>query len=126
MIEVSVAGRSEYFAGTTMVYESLDIFRRFAGVLKGFPSTPQDTRSFELGSVDGRYEGGGVAFKFSCIDSLGHAVVRVKIISRDEVPQSADFGLRIVAGDVDTFVSELIQIDETLMGKAMLKMSTES
>ena len=114
LIEFQVRASNGRFAGQAELYAPLEILAEFAGVLRGFPTSHTDTRKFELGTFDEAYGGGGVSFHFYCIDSLGHAMAKVKF--RDDSRRwlgaidVADFHISVEAAAIDSFTGELEKI----------------
>ena len=56
-----------------------DNLSEFADALIRFPSRPDDSRDFELGTFNPDHADGGARMHFFCADAAGHAVVEVKL-----------------------------------------------
>jgi hypothetical protein len=67
------------FSGQAEIYLNHDKLSEVAEALSGFPSHAKDSRDFELGTFNPDYADGGIRMYFSCTDSVGHAVVEVKL-----------------------------------------------
>src|SRR5687767_14654306 len=79
LIELRISASNGVFAGQADVYADSGAPAEFAVALRGFPKTQGDVREFELGSFDAAYAGGGAAFRFYCLDSVGHAAAEVRL-----------------------------------------------
>jgi hypothetical protein len=111
LLEFKVRASNGEFAGQVNVYADFDRLSEFADVLGGFPSGREDTREFEMGTFDANYAGGGVGFRFFCVDSSGHALVEVRLrsglYSEARMSDGATFYIPIVAAGIDTFIEGL-------------------
>src|SRR5262249_7968304 len=67
------------FSGSAEIYLDHDDLTRMADTLKGFPNTPSDVRNLELGTFNPKHADGGVRLRCYCKDSVGHAVMEVKL-----------------------------------------------
>jgi hypothetical protein len=80
-------------------------------VLHGFPKSQSDTRSFELGTFDAAYSGGGAGFRFYCTDAVGHAAAEVRLRTDSSyeggVSDAAMLHMSVEAAAIDSFVVQL-------------------
>lgn len=110
-IKLRVMASNGVFAGQSDMYASSEALREFAGVLRGFPASSNDTRSFELSSVDAAYADGGAGFRFYCLDSVGHAAAEVSLRSAPEiksgVSEAVVLHIPVEAAAVDSFTAQL-------------------
>ena len=120
--ELGILASNGKFAGVAYPYLSIDGLAESVRVLAGFPGSISDVREIQFGDFGPETAGGCVNLSFFCKDSAGHAVVEVRMESKDEGsvetpwdrdPQSAHFFGEIEAGAVDEFVNELRAIDQT-------------
>lgn len=81
MIEVRVSAWNGAFGGAADIYVGNGVLEEAAAKLSGFPSNLTDTREILLGSFEPEFAGGGVRFKFHCVDQSGHAYVDSQIQS---------------------------------------------
>ena len=122
--EIRISGSNGDFSGAADVYEGIGDLAEAAAQLEGFPLDPRDHRSLEFGSPGQNTAGGYVSLNFYCMDLAGHAVVEAKIESDDKnfkKAQTAHFIAKVEAAAIDTFVSELKQMESSQTGKARLK-----
>ena len=101
------------FSGVAEIYLNHDDLPRIAEALEGFPQTASDSRDFALAD-------GGVRLHCYCKDSLGHAVIEVKLggdacKSLGE-PESVALSLPIEAAGVDAFLTQVRAIDTQQIG----------
>jgi len=103
-----------------------------AQILSGFPSDIKDTRDVQLGAFEPTAAGGGIHMSFRCIDSIGHAVVLVRLradgCKGPAEPETVCLYVPVEAGSIDSFVSEARSIearsiDDTQEAKANLRMA---
>jgi hypothetical protein len=96
--ELGIRCTNGSFAGACKVYIAKQSLLDFAGILSGFPSSPDDTRDFVLGTFDPHFAGGGARFHFFCADVLGQPQVDVLLRTEDGQvigePGSAAFSIR--------------------------------
>jgi hypothetical protein len=112
------------WADTYLEHESLD---QFAAELNRFPTSRSDTRSFEFGTFDPKYAGGGISFHFYCTDSAGHAAVDVRLrgdgsVGLGEAPWVA-LRVTVEAAGIDSFVQQLKGIKLNLGATAFLPLA---
>jgi hypothetical protein len=128
MIEVVVGCSNGHFSGRAEVYLNHCDLPQLADSLRGFPTSGSDLRSVELGTFDPSHADGGVIMGFSCLDSRGHAVVEVKL--RGDAcralgePESVALRIPIEPAGLDSFLLQLMAIDNTIGGRAFLPMAT--
>jgi len=111
LIELRVRASNGVFAGQADVYADSESLAEFADALRGFPTSQSDTREFELGSFDATYAGGGAAFRFSCVDSAGHAIAEVRLRADPKIEGSVNdaavLHIPVEASAIDSFVMQL-------------------
>ena len=127
VIEVVCACSNGYFSGWAEVYLSHDDLPSLANTLRGFPSSRCDTRQVELGTFNPAHADGGVRLDFHCRDSVGHAVVEVKLRGDGckglgEV-ESVALRLAVEAAAIDAFVLELTSMGSAIGASARLAMA---
>ena len=112
LLKLRVYASNGVFAGQSDVYADCDALAELGRTLKGFPSSRDDTREFEVGAFDANYAGGGAGFRFFCVDSTGHALaqVRLRTDSRREadVNDMVTLHVPVVAAAIDSFVERLV------------------
>lgn len=116
------------FCGTAQIYLNHDDLPRIADSLEGFPQTASDSRDLELGTFDPVYADGGVRLHCYCKDSVGHAVIEVKL--RGDAckglgePESVALNLPIEAAGLDSFLRQVRALDTQEIGaSAVLPMA---
>ncbi len=108
VIELRVCGSNGQFAGNADCYIGYDCIKNLAATFRGFPSTQEDRREFELGNFDPENGGGGARFKLWCADALGHVALEVSFRNvSNHQPQTACFILAVEHADIDHFVKAL-------------------
>jgi hypothetical protein len=127
VIEYRVQCSNGSFSGNVTLYSGHDDLRNAAEVLAGFPSNSKDSRTIELGTFDPRTAGGGIQTGFYCVDSVGHAIVSVKLradgCSGMGEAQSVCLRIPVEAAAVDSFVSQARSVASTAGAKAYLHMA---
>ena len=127
VLECRVTCSNGSFCGATRVYLAHHGLSNVADILSGFPSTAKDSRNLRLGAFAPNVAGGGIDMTFRCVDSVGHAVVLVKLRADGckgfGEPQSASLYVPVEAGAVDSFVSKARSLDDTKGSKAHLQMA---
>ena len=127
VIEYQVTCSNGPFRGATRMYLAHDDLSNTADILSGFPSDNKDTREIELGAFGPNLAGGGIQMNFRCVDSVGHAVVLVRLRadgrSGPGEPESVSLHIPVEAGSIDSFVSNARLIDNTMGAKAYLQMA---
>lgn len=113
-----------YFSGQAEIYTSRDVLSQFASALRGFPSRPDDSRNFELGTFNPAYAAGGARMYFLCEDAAGHAVVEVQLRAgackgMGEM-QSVALRIPIQAAGIDEFVKQLRGLGKEIGASAYL------
>ena len=115
------------FSGHAEIYLSHDKLSELAEGLSGFPSHTKDSRDFELGTFNPDHADGGIRMHFCCTDSLGHAVVEVKL--RGDASkglgelESVALRIPIQAAAIDSFVSQIKQMENLVGATAYLQMA---
>ena len=127
VVQYRVVRSNGSFCGATKIYLAHEGLSTAAEILSGFPSTLKDSRNVRLGAFEPNIAGGGIAMDFRCVDSVGHAVVLVKL-NADECrgigePQSVCLYIPVEAGSIDSFVTVARSIDEKKGAKAYLHMA---
>lgn len=118
-IEVRATGAR--FAGTTFIYAAFDALGAFAAQIDGFPTSPQDERSYQFGNPDAGTAGGFVTMSFRCVDGAGHAVLDVAIEDDPSISRaSARFAFRVAAAEIDRFTKALRDVEGDRSGVAEL------
>ncbi len=115
------------FCGAAKIYLAHGALSAAAEDLNGFPSGPADSRNVRFGAVELNTAGGSVDMAFRCVDSVGHAVVLVKLTAEGRrgigEPQSVCLHVPVEAGSIDSFVAKARSVDETKGAKAYLHMA---
>jgi hypothetical protein len=124
-LEVVFRCSNRYFSGQAEIYVSSEHLSKFADALKGFPSRPDDTRDFEIGTFNPNHADGGARLHFLCKDSAGHAVVEVKLRGDackglGEI-ESVALRIPIQAAGVDDFVRQLRGLEKAIGASAYLR-----
>jgi hypothetical protein len=124
MTEVLLRCSNGYFSGQAEIYLANDGFEGIAQTLRGFPSTPSDSRDIGIGTFNPEHADGGARMHFHCLDSPGHAAVDVQLRGDGskglgEV-QSVALRIPIEAAAIDRFIQELRAIDKTVGARATL------
>jgi hypothetical protein len=124
LLEVAFGCSNGFFSGQAEIYVSSNVLSEFADSLTRFPSSPDDSRDFELGTFNPDYADGGARMHFFCADAAGHAVVEVKLRggacrALGEM-QSVALRIPIQAAGVDEFIRQLRGIGKTLRTSAHL------
>jgi len=126
-IECQVVCSNGSFTGTAKMYLGHDGLKNAANTLSGFPSSATDLRQVELGSLESGTAGGGIQMSFYCVDSVGHAAVRVRLRADDckgfAEPQFVSLYVPVEAGAIDSFVKQAHSIGGTKGAKAYLHMA---
>ena len=117
------------FSGVAEVYMSHDDLPGIVAALKGFPSSATDSRDLELGTFNPAHADGGVRLHCYCKDSVGHAVIEVKLRgdackSLGEL-ESVALILPVEAASVDSFLTQVRAIEADRIGaSAFLPMAS--
>jgi hypothetical protein len=130
IVEVSVAARSENFAGATRVYLAHGELKTIAESIQGFPVSALDERDVELGKFGRERAHGAARLKFYCVDASASARVEANLESawlsrvsswpHDDVAETTRVVMRIEAAGVDRFCSQLLVLDRETKGTASL------
>ena len=108
------------FSGHAEIYVNHDGLSNMAAGLRGFPSGHTDCREFELGTFNPNHADGGIRLHFHCLDSVGHAVVDVKLRgdackALGEV-ESVALRIPVEAAAIDTFVAQIGNVNTEQIG----------
>ena len=127
VIEYLVTCSNGLFRGATRMYLAHDDLSKTAKTLSGFPSNIKDSRDVQLGAVEPKMAGGGISMSFRCVDSVGHAVVLVRLradgCNGPNEPESVCLYIPVEAGSIDSFVAKAQSIDNSNGAKAYLQMA---
>jgi hypothetical protein len=124
LLEVLFSCSNGHFSGQAEIYLAHDAPSKLADALRRFPSSPTDSRDFELGTFNPEHAGGGVWMHFYRLDSAGHAAVDVKL--RGEACktlgefESVALRIPVEAAAVDNFIQQLGAIGKTIGASASL------
>jgi hypothetical protein len=124
LLEVLFSCSNGYFSGQAEIYVTHEVLSKLANGLNGFPSYPNDSRDFELGTFNPEHADGGVRMHFHGLDSVGHAAVDVKLRgdackALGEI-ESVALRIPIEAAAVDNFIRQLRTIGKTIGASASL------
>ena len=127
-LEVVFSCSNGYFSGQAEIYVTCDGLSKVANALRGFPSRPDDSRLFELGTFNPDHGDGGARMHFFCEDAAGHAVVEVKLRGGGcrglgEI-ESVALRIPIQAAGVDDFIKQLRDVGKTIGASAYLRQAT--
>ena len=120
MIECEFRCSNGRFSGAANIYVSHDDLPRMAEVLNGFPNAASDFRDLELGTFNPAHADGGVCLHCYCKDSVGHAVIEVKL--RGDAckglgePESVALILPVEAASIDSFLTQVRAINAEQIG----------
>lgn len=128
LLEVVFSCSNGYFSGQSEIYTSRDDLSQLASTLVRFPSRPDDSRNFELGTFNPAHADGGARLHFFCEDAAGHAIVEVQLRAgackgMGEM-QSVALRIPIQAAGVDDFVGQLRGIGKVIGASAYLRQAT--
>ncbi len=85
LVELSLKARNGIFSGQTKLFANHSELNEMGDKLSGFPVPSEfETATFNLGTFDPAYTGGGASFTMKVIDSSGHIEVEVKLLSNSE------------------------------------------
>jgi hypothetical protein len=127
VLEILLNCSNNCFSGQAEIYLSHDGLSNIADKLSGFPSHPKDSRDFEIGTFNPGHADGGARMHFQCTDSVGHSVVEVKLRGgackgMGEV-QSVALRIPVHAAAIDSFVSQVKQMEKEIGATAYLQMA---
>ena len=125
LLEVVFSCSNGYFSGQAEIYTGRDDLSQLASTLRGFPSRPDDSRNFELGTFNPAHADGGARMYFFCEDAACHAVVEVQLRAgackgMGEM-QSVALRIPIQAAGVDDFVKQLQGMGKEIGASAYLR-----
>jgi hypothetical protein len=127
VIEYQVTCSNGPFHGVTKMYLTHDGLSGAAESLSGLPSNIEDSRDVQLGAFDPKAAGGGISMRFRCVDSVGHAVVLVRLrgdgCEGDGGAESVCLYILVEAGSIDTFVAKARSVKDSKGAKAYLHMA---
>jgi hypothetical protein len=126
LMEVVFSCSNGYFSGQAEIYVTCDVLSKLANALRGFPSCPDDSRDFELGTFNSDHADGGARMHCFCEDAAGHAVVEVELRggARRGLGESVALRIPIQANGVDDFVKQLRGVGKTIGASASLLQAT--
>jgi hypothetical protein len=127
MLELSLTVTNGRFAGQANFYAGLDEASVFAKKIEGFPRTTSDAREYEFGDTNmAGY--GGAKISLHCRNGSGHLVVQVEVyrnpLGPKEVTESATVQISTVPGEIDSFIAELLRMNEGVGAVAVLQSAT--
>ena len=108
------------FSGAADIYLSHDDLPKIVEALKGFPTAANDVRELELGTFNPNHADGGVRLRCYCKDSVGHAVMEVRL--RGDAckdvgePESVALLLPVEAAAIDLFLTQVRAMDTEQIG----------
>jgi hypothetical protein len=113
IVEVCVQATNDLFAGSMQGYASLHFARELSGVLREFPGSVDDARSFELGSFDDGEAEGGARLSFRPAGPAGRFRVEIELRSSAEEPpiQSTSLWMHVQPASIDQFVHDLERME---------------
>ena len=120
VVECQFTCSNERFSGVAEIYLRRHDLPKMAEALKGFPSAPSDVRDLELGTFNPKHADGGVRLRCYCKDSVGHAVMEVKL--RGDAckglgePESVALLLPVEAAAIDSFLKQVRSMDTEQIG----------
>jgi hypothetical protein len=127
VIEYRVTCSNGAFSGATKMYAAHESLPEAADSLDGFPLHNKDSRTIHFGTPDPKFAGGGLQMRFDCVDSVGHAVVEVKLRADSCLgvgeAQSVSLYIPVEAGAIDAFVAQARSLADSKSGKAFLVMA---
>jgi hypothetical protein len=126
-LEILFRCSNGYFSGQAEIYLSPGELSEMAGAVSRFPSHAKDSRDFELGTFNPDHADGGVRMHIHCADSVGHAVVEVRLRGDackglGEV-ESVALRIPVQAAAIDSFVSQVRQMNKEVGATAYLQMA---
>ena len=122
---IEIRASNDRFAGSTRIYAGLAELSEFANRIAGFPSNPKDERNYEFGSPDPGFAGGHCTFHLQCIDSVGHARLRIALEDDHRLHElaTAKLAFPVLAADIDRFTTRLREMEKEQFGEANLPMA---
>ena len=127
VIQCQVTCSNGPFRGATKIYLAHDDLSKAAETLSGFPSNIKDSRDVQLGTFESKMAGGGISMSFRCVDSVGHAVVIVRLradgCKGPNEPESVCLYIPVEAGSIDSFVTKARATNDPKGAKAYLHMA---
>ena len=127
VIQCQVTCSNGPFRGATKIYLAHDDLSKAAETLSGFPSNIKDSRDVQLGAFESKMAGGGISMSFRCVDSVGHAVVIVRLradgCEGPNEPESVCLYIPVEAGSIDSFVTKARSTNDPKGAKAYLHMA---
>jgi hypothetical protein len=111
------------FSGSVDLYSDTSVLSAAAATLAGFPQRSFDQCAVEFGTFQPSFAGGGLRMIFKCIDSPGHTQLQIVMETEcdDRAPsQSVSMLLPIEAAAIDTFVTELKEMEKNTDATATL------
>lgn len=120
MVQYQFSCSNGRFSGHADIYLGHDDLANRAEASRGFPARDDDSRDFELGTLDPQHADGGIRMHFYCRDSRGHAAVDVQLRgdackALGEI-ESVALRIPIEPAGVDSFVAQVKQMDANEIG----------
>jgi hypothetical protein len=88
--------------------------------LKAFPNGPSDLRDLEFGTFNPKHAAGGVRLRCYCKDSVGHAVMEVRLRGDARKgpgePESVALLVPVEAAAIDSFLTQVRSMDTEQIG----------
>jgi hypothetical protein len=120
MLECQLRCSNGRFSGVAEIYLNHDDLPKMAAALSGFPTHAADSRNFELGTFDPTHASGGIRMSFYCKDSVGHAIVDVRLKGEacNALGEMESVALRISieAASVDSFIAQIKSMNAPQIG----------
>jgi hypothetical protein len=127
VVQYQVTCSNGPFRGSTRMYLAHGDLSEAAETLNGFPQNTNDARDLQLGAFVPNLAGGGISMHCRCVDSVGHAVVLVRLRSDGclgpDQPESVCLYIPVEAGSIDSFVTKARSLDDAMGEKAYLQMA---
>lgn len=125
LLEVRISAWNGRFGGTTDVYLAIDGLAKAAEKIDSFPRNPHDKREIQFGPGKGL-----VTVRFFCEGEGGRSFIELWMESQHETyqcatnvsPENVRIHAPVEASAIDTFVSELRQVQANLSGVASLNL----
>jgi hypothetical protein len=120
LVEYQFTCSNGRFSGVAEIYLSHNDLPKMVAALKGFPSAPSDVQDLEVGTFNPKHSGGGVRLRCYCKDSVGHAVMEVKL--RGDAckvlgePESVALLFPVEAAAIDSFLTQVRSMDTEQIG----------
>ena len=124
VVEMRVSASNGTFSAAADVYAGYEAAANLAKEFTGFPESNKDVRSYELGTFDPKYAGGGVVLKLSSLDTLGHCCLAVRLRADPQknhtVEANAQFSIKFEPASLDSFLLSLAKLGANVGARASL------